>query len=200
MTAASPELVLASASPRRLELLAQLGLSARAEPAHVDERYLDGETPEAHVERLAREKAEWVARSMDGSLVVGGDTVVVDRGRVLGKPRSREHAVEMLCGLAGREHEVLTGVSLAGLGPTLSAVGRARVRFRAFGPREAREYVETGEPMDKAGAYGIQGLGAALVESIRGDYYSVVGFPIGTFLDLLERKGFRYAFGRLERR
>jgi len=193
-----PMLVLASASPRRAELLHRLGLEAAVAPADVDETYLPGETPAAHVERLAREKAEKVAAFRPDALVVGGDTVVVDGDRVLGKPRSPEEAVAMLQALSGREHQVLTAVAVAGSGETVSAVGTARVRFRAFGRQEAEDYVATGEPMDKAGAYGIQGLGAALVEGIEGDYYSVVGFPIGRFLELLERKGWRYAFGRME--
>ena len=197
---APPRLVLASASPRRAELLAQLGLAADVLPAQVDETYLPGEEPAAHTERLAREKAEAVARSAPDALVVGGDTVVVvDGHRVLGKPGTPEEAVLMLLALAGREHEVLSAVALAGAGGTVSAVGRARVRFRVFGPDVARAYAATGEPMDKAGAYGIQGLGAALVDSVHGDYYTIVGFPIVRFLELLERKGWRYAFGRLER-
>lgn len=191
-------LVLASASPRRADLLAQLGLRAEAVPAHVDETYFPGEEPEAHARRLAREKAEVVARERPGALVVGGDTVVVDGSRVLGKPSGAEEAVGMLLSLAGREHLVVSAVAVAGQGETVCAVGRARVRFRAFGAETARAYVATGEPMDKAGAYGIQGMGAALVESLEGDYYAVVGFPITPFLALLERKGWRYSFGRLE--
>ena len=193
-----PRLVLASASPRRRELLAQLGLSAEVMPPDVDETYPEGEEPATHAERLAREKAEWVAVRVPGAWVVGGDTVVVDGARLLGKPGSEEEAVAMLLTLAGREHEVLSAVALAGGGPTLSAVGRARVRFRDFGADLARAYAATGEPMDKAGAYGIQGLGAALVDGIDGDYYTVVGFPITRFLGLLEQRGWRYAFGGLE--
>jgi len=194
-----PRLVLASASPRRAELLAQLGLSVEAVAPEVDETYPAGEEPEAHAERLAREKAEWVAARAPGAWVVGGDTVVVDGTGLLGKPASEEEAVAMLLSLSGREHEVLSAVALVGGGATLSAVGRARVRFRAFGPDLARSYAATGEPLDKAGGYGIQGLGAALVDGIDGDYYTVVGFPITRFLELLELRGWRYAFGRLER-
>ena len=193
-----PRLILASASPRRAELLRGLGLSVEVAPADVDETYLPEETPEAHVERLARAKAEAVLGRVGSGLVVGGDTVVVDGDRVLGKPRSREEAVAMLLALAGGEHRVFSGIALAGEGETLSAVGRAAVHFRPFAVADAEAYVATGEPMDKAGAYGIQGLGAALVEGIRGDYYTVVGFPIARFLQLLGAKGWRYAFGRLE--
>ncbi|MCG6957442.1 MAG: Maf family protein [Gemmatimonadetes bacterium] len=194
----SPRLVLASASPRRAELLRRMGLNAEVAPADVDERYLEGETPEAHVERLARAKAESVATGDPGVLVVGGDTVVVDGDRVLGKPADADEAVTMLRGLSGREHRVLSGIALRGPAGTVSAVGQAVVRFRLFDEADAVAYVATGEPMDKAGAYGIQGMGGALVEEIRGDYYTVVGFPVGRFIELLARVGWRYAFGRLE--
>lgn len=194
-----PRLVLASGSPRRAAVLAQLGLAPEVVAADVDERDLPGETPAAHVERLARAKALAVALSEPDALVVGGDTVVVDGDRVLGKPRSTDEATEMLASLAGREHEVYSGLALVGEHGTVSGASRARVRFRAFDRRVARRYAETGEPADKAGAYGIQGLGAALVEAIEGDYYSVVGFPVGLFLELLERAGWRYDFGTLTR-
>jgi septum formation protein len=193
-----PRLVLASASPRRRQILAQLGLEVQVIPPEVDETYPEGEEPAAHAERLAREKAEWVAERVPDAWAVGGDTVVVSGGCVLGKPESEEEAVAALLALAGREHEVLSAVALAGGGPTRSAVGRARVRFRPFGADLARAYAATGEPLDKAGGYGIQGMGAALVDGIEGDYYAVVGFPITRFLALLEQRGWRYAFGRLE--
>jgi len=193
-----PRLVLASASPRRADLLRQLGLSVEIRPAHVDERSLLGEEPHRHVERLARAKAEAVAVEMPGSLVIGGDTEVVLDGRVLGKPADDGEAVAMLLSLAGRAHEVLSGVALAGPHGVLSGVGRAEVHFRAFDRTFAEAYVASGEPHDKAGAYGIQGLGGALVEAIRGDYYTVVGLPLGLLIELLEEAGWRYAFGSLE--
>lgn len=180
-------------------LLRQLGFEPTVRASNVDESYVLGEGPEAHVERLARMKVEAVGPHSRTELVVGGDTVVVrDDDTVLGKPVSAEDAVTMLLALSGREHRVLTGLALSGPNGTVSGVGRASVRFRAFGEAEARAYVATGEPMDKAGAYGVQGLGAALVEEIRGDYYSVVGFPVVVFLQLLRRSGWSYAFGRLE--
>lgn len=194
----APRLLLASASPRRADLLRRMGLEVEVRPADVDERYLPGESPAAHVERLARAKAEAVAREAPGALVVGGDTVVVHEGEVLGKPSDDEAAVRMLMSLAGRTHVVLSGIALAAPDGTRSRVGRADVRFRSFDAGFARAYVATGEPHDKAGAYGIQGLGAALVEEIHGDYYTVVGFPVGSFLDLLRDAGWRYLFGRLE--
>lgn len=193
----APRIVLASASPRRADLLRQMGLHPAVRPAHVDESYLPGEGAEAHVDRLARMKAESIARSEPGALVVGGDTVVVEGDRILGKPRDEAEAVEMLLTLAGKAHLVLSGIAVTGESGTVSAVGRARVHFRAFGLEEAHEYAATREPLDKAGAYGIQGFGAALVDGIDGDYYTVVGFPIACFIELLARSGWRYAFGSL---
>ena len=193
----TPLLVLASSSPRRADVLRQLGLPPLAIPADVDERYLPDETPEEHVERLARSKAQAISLREPDALVVGGDTVVVDGRRVLGKPRSLDEAVTMLAGLAGRRHEVYSALALAGAHGIVSSVARASVRFRKFDPATARRYVDTGEADDKAGAYGIQGMGAALVDAVDGDYYCVVGFPVSVFMQLLERAGWRYDFGRL---
>jgi len=194
----APRLVLASGSPRRSVLLHQMGLAHEVHPARIDEAHRSGEGYLPHVERLAREKAEAVAAEHPGALVVGGDTVVVLEEEILGKPADAADAVRMLLTLAGRSHAVLSGVALVGPHGTLSAVDRAEVRFRRFGRSEAEAYVATGEPMDKAGAYGIQGRGATLVDSIEGDYYSVVGLPLARLVDLLERAGWRYAFGSLE--
>jgi septum formation protein len=192
-----PRLVLASASPRRATILRQLGLSPEVQPADVDESYLLGEGPVAHVERLARAKAAVAAERDPTALVVAGDTVVVIDERVLSKPKDAEDAVTMLMSLAGRTHDVFTALALAGPHGTVATVARAKVRFRSFSRDVALGYVATGEPLDKAGAYGIQGLGAALVDSIDGDYYCVVGFPVGAFIELLARAGWRYDFGRL---
>lgn len=194
----APHLVLASASPRREDVLRQLGLAVERSPAHLDESYREGETPAEHVERLAREKARAAAVLHPTALVIGGDTVVVQGLRVMGKPTSDAEAVEMLMELSGREHQVLSGVAIAAPSGTVSRTVETGVRFRAFGRAEAAAYVATGEPADKAGAYGIQGLGAALVEEIRGDYYCVVGFPVAAFLELLPGVGYTYVFGRLE--
>ncbi len=193
----TPRLILASASPRRSDVLAQLGLDHLVMPADVDESYLDGETPAEHVERLAREKASVISAREPGALVIGGDTVVVDGVRVLGKPGDAGRAVEMLVSLAGRGHVVLSGIALAGLHGLASSVAETAVRFRAFSEDAARAYVATGEPLDKAGAYGIQGMGAGLVEAIDGDYFSVMGFPIDAFANVLFQAGWRYDFGGL---
>jgi len=192
-----PRLVLASASPRRLAVLRQLGLDASVSPADVDEALLAAERPEAHVERLALEKATRVRSREPDALVLAGDTVVVRDGEVLGKPRDAAEAEAMLLSLAGRAHEVVSGLALAWGEGTASGVARADVRFRPFELEAARAYVSTGEPMDKAGAYGIQGLGAALVEEVAGDYYSIVGLPVALLVTLLGRAGWRYDFGRL---
>jgi septum formation protein len=190
-------LVLASKSPRRREILRQLGLDPEVRPATVDEALLPGESPVEHVERLARAKAEFVALDTPDVLVVGGDTIVVRDERVLGKPETADEAVQMLMSLAAREHEVLSGLALAGDHGVVSGVSRTVVRFRDFDTRAARRYAASGEPLDKAGGYGIQGLGAGLVDSLVGDYYAVVGLPVGLLLDLLHRAGWRYDFGAL---
>lgn len=197
----SPRLVLASASPRRRDLLLQLGLQHEVEVADVDEAVLVGETPEGHVVRLARDKALAVARLASDPLVLAGDTVVVSGDRILGKPRTREEAVEILLGLSGRTHEVFSGLALVtGQGAErrcLARHDRARVTFRAFDRQVAELYVAAGEPMDKAGAYGIQGLGAALVTCVDGDYTTVVGLSVSGLMKLLDEAGWAYAFGRL---
>ena len=190
-------LILASNSPRRLDVLHQLGLNPVVRFPAVDEAYITGESPAAYVERLARAKAEVVAEKEPDALVIGGDTIVVSQNRLLGKPADEDAAVEILISLAGRKHQVLTGLAISGQDGTVSAVSGTEVRFRSFTEAEARRYVMSGEPMDKAGAYAIQGLGAALVAEIVGDYYTVMGFPVGTFLDLLLQSGWRYEFGSL---
>ncbi len=188
-------LVLASRSPRRAELLARLGLEFDVAIPDIDESVAPGEDPAAAAERLARAKALAVVR--DGALTIGCDTLVVHRGEVLGKPRTPAEAVEMVRRLQGDRHVVYTGVALAAPGRCESAVEGTRVWFRSLDPRECEEYVATHEPMDKAGAYGIQGFGAAIVERIEGDYFNVMGLPIQRLLELFRRFGRRYAFGRL---
>jgi septum formation protein len=198
---ASPvALILASRSPRRAALLRQLGLRFEVEPADVAETRHDGEAPGAFVERLAREKAQVVGARHPDALVIGSDTTVVVDGNVLEKPRDATDAVDMLLRLQGREHTVATGVAVAyDAGQVVSGVEHVRVRFRAFDRTIAQAYVDTGEPMDKAGAYGIQGYGAALVDGITGDYFAVMGLPIVLLLNLLRELGWTYTFGALTR-
>ncbi len=198
-SAKAPRLILASQSPRRAELLRRLGLEFEVRPAEIDESYVDHEMPAAHAERLAREKAFAIAHTEPGAVVIGSDTIVVVGSNVLGKPRDEQEAVEMLLRLSGREHQVHTGVAVAMDRQVESDLQRVSVRFRNLDRRACEEYVATGEPLDKAGAYGIQGFGSALVESIEGDYFAVMGLPVVCTLELIERFGWRYAFGKLER-
>lgn len=195
----APRLILASQSPRRAELLSRLGLAFGIAPADIDESYLDHETPDAHAERLAREKAMTLAAREPDALVVGSDTIVVVDGDVLGKPRDGAEAVAMLLRLSGREHDVFTGVAVAAGERVESGLERVRVRFRPLDRAECEAYVATGEPLDKAGAYGIQGYGSSIVEAIDGDFFAVMGLPVVRTLGLLRRHGWRYAFGSLER-
>lgn len=197
----TPPLVLASRSPRRLQLLSQLGLIFEVIPAELDETLRPGEEPGAHAERLAREKALSVAGRRPEAFVIGADTVVVIDDDVLGKPHDFDDAVRMLLRLQGREHTVASGIAVAyDGGRVISAVERVRVRFRAFDEAFARAYVGTGEPLDKAGAYGIQGFGAALVEGIEGDYFAVMGLPVARLLTQLRSLGLHYNFQGLSLR
>jgi septum formation protein len=178
--AALTPLVLASSSPRRAEILTAVGWPFETHPAGVDETRRAGEPPEDFVRRLAREKAEAVAQSRLFGLVLGADTTVVVDGEVLEKPRDAEDARRMLRVLSGRWHEVLTGVALvrAETGRTTVGLERTRVRFAETGEEEIRWHVETGDVLDKAGAYAIQGRAALFIEAIEGDYWNVVGLPV----------------------
>lgn len=172
-------MILASQSPRRRELLGQMGFSFTVRPAKGEELAHPELTPAQLVEELARQKAlEVSAEAASDDVVVAADTVVAIDGVVLGKPRDKAHAAQMLSALSGREHTVYTGVAVK-RGETLLVEHEAtQVRFRPLTEREIDLYIQTGEPMDKAGSYGIQGYGALLVEGIRGDYFNVVGLPI----------------------
>jgi len=176
-----------------------MGIEFRVDPSNVPEDVRVGETPGVHVERLARAKAKEVRSRHPDSIVLAGDTVVVLDGEILGKPGTPEEATEMLLSLSGRTHRVVSGLALVlPKGNVYSGIMETEVAFRPFDEIQAQAYVATGEPMDKAGAYGIQGRGGALVREIRGDYSNVVGLPVPLLLDLLEAGGIRYAFGALE--
>ncbi|HKJ93351.1 MAG TPA: Maf family protein [Longimicrobiales bacterium] len=195
----APPLVLASASPRRRRLLDMLGLAFTVEPSRIEEVLHDGEDPAGHVERLAREKGLAVASSRPEALVIGGDTIVVVDHTPLGKPADEAEAVAMLLRLQGTVHRVETGVAVVAPGGRVeSSVVGVQVWFRAFDRRTAEQYVSTGEPMDKAGAYGIQGYGATLVDRIDGDYFAVMGLPLARLVSLLRRVGWNYTFHGLE--
>lgn len=173
--------ILASGSPRRRDLLNSIGLEFEIVPADIDERVEDGESPEDHVRRLASSKALEVSRRVEQAWVLGADTVVVLDDTILGKPRDRRHAAEMLAVLAGRTHVVYTGYAVVDSEKHDRGVVRhvrSEVRIRNLSPAEIEAYIDTGEPMDKAGAYAIQGIGAALVQEVNGSYTNVVGLPL----------------------
>lgn len=184
-------LVLASASPRRRELLDQLGVRYTVHPVAVDETPRGGEAPADFVRRLALDKAWACARELGAGHppVLGADTAVVVEGSILGKPGGRAEALAMLARLSGRTHSVFSGVALLGAGAERVALSETRVRFRALTPAEAEAYWATGEPADKAGAYAIQGLGAVFVAGLEGSYSGVVGLPLFETAKLLEAAG-----------
>jgi len=184
-------LVLASQSPRRRELLGLLGLSLEVRPAHTDERRHPGEPPEAYVRRLAAEKAD----AVPGALVLAADTAVVLGDEVLGKPRDPAEAREMLRALSGRDHRVLTGVCVRRGARRAEAVVATEVSFAALSEAQVDWYVATGEPLDKAGAYAVQGAGGAFVREIRGSVSNVVGLPLHETADLLRRLGVPLPWG-----
>jgi septum formation protein len=184
--AALTPLILASSSPRRSEILTAVGWPFETHPAGVDETRLAGEGPEAFVTRLAREKAEAVAQSRLFGLVLGADTTVLVAGEILEKPRDKDEARRMLRSLSGRWHEVLTGVALVRAESGRVSVGleRTRVRFAETSDEEIDWHVETGDVLDKAGAYAIQGRAALFIEAIDGDYWNVVGLPVRLVYEL----------------
>lgn len=186
-----PDLYLASASPRRRQLLEQLGLRFEVMAADVDETPIPGEAPAAYVSRLAHTKAQAVAARLGDPTapVLAADTTVVLEGGILGKPRDRAHGLAMLAGLSGRRHQVLSAVALSSRGELHAALSESWVTFRSISPAEAAAYWETGEPGDKAGGYGIQGLGAVFVERLEGSYSGVMGLPLFETAGLLRRAG-----------
>jgi septum formation protein len=190
--------ILASQSPRRRELLSLVGIAHDVQPADIDESYLTGERPRDHAERLARGKAEVIAAREPEAVVIGSDTIVVVDGDVLGKPVDANDAVRMLARLAGRSHVVITAVAVAWRGETRSALEEVGVTFHPLSRAEIDAYIATGEPMDKAGAYGIQGYGATIVARVDGDYFAVMGLPLQRLVRVLDALGIRYAFGPLE--
>ena len=182
-------LILASASPRRMDLLRDAGYVFDVEPAHVDESELPGEPPGTYVVRVASMKARTVAARHPDDAVLAADTTVVVDGAMLTKPADDADAKRMLGLLSGRTHDVLTGVVLVRAGRASSAVVDTRVRFRPLEAGEIDWYVASGEPRDKAGAYGVQGLAARFVESVEGSYSNVVGLPVEAVRPLLEAEG-----------
>jgi septum formation protein len=194
----TPVVILASASPRRTELLSQIGVPHRVVPAKIDERRAAGESIEHCVRRLAKNKALEVqvalaavagAAAAVELAVLGADTAVVIDDDLLGKPRDRADALSMLARLSGRWHQVLSAVALVSPNGIQCSLSSSEVRFRALSARECAAYWDSGEPRDKAGAYAIQGLGAALVQELRGSYSGVVGLPLFETAQLLADAG-----------
>jgi septum formation protein len=188
-----PPLILASASPRRARILEGLGVEFVLDPSGVAEDALSGEAPERHVERLAWAKASSVVSRHRSGTVLGADTIVVLDGSLLGKPADPADAVRMLRAIRGRWHEVVTGLALIRSSDGVGTLGheRSRVLVRDLPDGEIEEYVQGGEPLDKAGAYGIQEFGAAIVERVDGCFYNVAGLPVSRLCRLLEELGSR---------
>lgn len=185
-------LILASASPRRRQLLEMVGIPVEVRPSHIPETMGDAESPVDYSVRLARAKAG----SVPGPLVLGADTIVVLDGEVLEKPADPDDALRILRKLQGRTHEVITTVALRWDVAMEHRTDVSRVRFRPADDALLRAYIATGEPMDKAGAYGIQGYGARLVERVEGDFFGVMGLPLRLVFDLLDAAGVEYDFAR----
>ena len=187
-------IVLASASPRRHALLEMLGIQHLVDPADIDEAIEPGESPEQAAIRLAREKAASVSERYSGRAVLAADTLVVLGEAILGKPASAADAERMLERLSAREHRVVTAVALVRDKEMWEACDITRVWFRKLHPEIISAYVQTGEPLDKAGAYGAQGYGAVLIDRIEGDFFGVMGLPLRLVSDLLDSAGIPYRF------
>jgi septum formation protein len=193
----SCKVVLASSSPRRRELLNLIGIAHEVRPANLDESMRPRETPRRHAERLARDKASAVAMRDPDLITIAADTIVVINRKVLGKPADKEEAARMLAMLSGKEHTVITAVAVSRGKKLRSAIEEVKVKFRRLREDEIEAYIATGEPMDKAGAYGIQGYGATIVERVEGDYFAVMGLPLVRLIGLMRDVGVQYSFGSL---
>lgn len=185
------KLVLASGSPRRRELLSSVGVDFEVLASHIREGMRPGETPQTYVTRLADEKAAEVAARRPSSWVIAADTIVCLDNAILEKPRNRDEAIAILSSLAGREHVVYTGLTLRSeiAGYRDTRVATTRVRMSSLSRAEVEWYVDTGEPMDKAGAYAVQGVGALFIEEIHGNYANVVGLPLSMLFDMMRKAG-----------
>lgn len=202
------KIILASGSPRRKELLEQIGVVFEVHKAQREE-VITSAVPSEAVKELALQKAEEIAADQEGDVIIGADTVVVAKGQILGKPKDREDALRMLEILNGKEHEVITGVAviLKGFGKPVQFAETTKVRVYPMTRAQIERYVDSKEPMDKAGAYGIQGRFAAYVAGIEGDYNNVVGLPVGRLcqellaagIDLMEEQAGFFSDGQTER-
>ena len=185
------KLILASASPRRSQLLRNFGIEFEVVPANLPEEQLPGEDAHAFAQRLAKEKAKAVGQQHPQNFVLGADTIVLINGEVLGKPRDAEDARRMLRMLSGKTHEVATAVCLAGPGGEETAIERTQVTMSEIPESEIADYIASGEPMDKAGAYAIQGGAKKWISRVEGDYFNVVGLPVPLVVEMLQRRGLR---------
>jgi septum formation protein len=189
-----PRVVLASGSPRRRQLLELVGIRHAVQPADVDETRHPGEDPVHYAARVAADKARTVAAREPDAVVIAADTIVVVDGDVLGKPADAAHAAAMLGRLSGRTHLVHTAHALVWRGQSVGAVETVVVAFRTLTAHDITAYIATGEPMDKAGAYGIQGFGATIVDRVDGDFFSVMGLGLRRVVALLDSVGLAYDF------
>jgi len=194
-----PMLVLASASPRRQELLRNAGINFEVQPAHIAEDPLPGEAAKECAERLARDKALAVARQRPHDCVLGADTVVVVDGQLLGKPTNAADAALMLRMLSGREHQVITGVCLVVGGEPSLASETTVVTVSELTEKDIADYVASGEPMDKAGAYAIQGIASRWIPRIEGDYSNVVGLPVALVWRMLRESSYQLPVGSYQK-
>jgi septum formation protein len=193
----SCKVVLASSSPRRRDLLNLIGIAHEVRPPNLDESMRPREAPRRHAERLARDKASAIAMRDPDLITIAADTIVVINRKVLGKPVDKKDAARMLTILSGREHTVITAVAVSRGKKLRSAIEEVQVKFRRLREEEIDAYIATGEPMDKAGAYGIQGFGATIVERVEGDYFAVMGLPLVRLIGLMRDVGVVYEFGSL---
>jgi septum formation protein len=194
MSDTEPKIILASASPRRADLLRAIGLEFEIVPSQVQERPHADEAPADYITRLARAKAISIARRREQGLVIGADTIVVLDGKILEKPADEDEAGRMLRSLSGRWHAVMTGVALYDVATRqeVADYDKTLVRFGQMSEQEIKWYVKSGEPMDKAGGYGIQGLASLFIEEIAGNYFNVVGLPLPLVYRLARRLGYSF--------
>jgi septum formation protein len=183
------KLILASGSPRRAEILSAVGWKFEKHVPNIDESERDGETPEAYVCRLAKEKAEAIAKEHTDAAVLGADTTVVLDGKIIGKPVDLDDARGMIASLSGKEHEVLTGVAVVADGRTETGLQRTRVKFAEMNSGEIDFLVAKGDPLDKAGGYAVQAQAALFIEYVNGDYWNVVGLPINLVYRIMRQAG-----------
>lgn len=193
------KIILASASPRRKQLLKQIGLRFKVEPSNYEENIRSALEPHELAQKISLQKAEVVASKHKDAIVIAADTFIVFGGQILGKPGTEKEARKMLKMISGKSHSVITGLSIIDTGKNkkLSKSVETKIHMRKLTPPEINAYVESKEPLDKAGAYAIQGLGAVFVEKIEGDYFNVIGLPLSALTEALKEFGI-YVLGKRE--